>query len=297
MANTNRGSVSDRRARVEKVQREQQTRERRRLLIVLCAVVVIIAALVAGVVIGKRKADTAPVLGKQIVPAAVTGPSTPCPTTGKFDSSACTTLERKPTEVPNRSGIDGVVAYDTEGWPGDGKPHPGALDHDHVNGPVKYTLQPPVGGAHNPVWMNAGVYTEPVPTERAVHNVEHGAIWITYRPNLAAKQVDKLRAFVGNQSMIDEIGDNGNANRFMDLSPWKDNSLTSPIVLTAWGYQLRITSPDDPRMQKFVDTFRHNKTYSPEYGSPVDGVPVQTGGQPALYGSKFANPNGSVQGQ
>ena len=64
-------------------------------------------------------------------------------------------------------------------------------------------------------------------------------------------------------------------------------------MISSWGYQLRVTSPTDPRLQQFVDTFRHNKTYSPEYGSPVDGVPVQTGGQPAINGSSQPNPAGS----
>ena len=80
-----------------------------------------------------------------------------------------------------------------EGWPGDGKSHTGALQHQHVTGPVDYTITPPVGGPHNAVWMNAGVYTKPVPTERAVHNLEHGAVWITYDPDLAASKVAKLR--------------------------------------------------------------------------------------------------------
>ena len=68
----------------------------------------------------------------------------------------------------------------------------------------------------------------------------------------------------------------------------------SPIVISSWGYQLRVKSPTDPRLQQFVDTFRYNKTYSPEYGVPVDNVPVLTGGQPAINGSSKANPAGSV---
>jgi hypothetical protein len=142
--------------------------------------------------------------------------------------------------------------------------------------------------------MNAGVYTEPVPSERAVHNLEHGAVWITYRPSLPADQVAQLVDFFKKQSMIDEPSDQGRSNRFVDLSPWTDDSLPSPIVISAWGYQLRVTSPTDPRLQQFVDTFRHSKTYSPEYGSPVDGIPVQTGGQPAINGSSQPNPAGSA---
>jgi hypothetical protein len=85
--------------------------------------------------------------------------------------------------------------------------------------------------------------------------------------------------------MIPEPGDGGRSNRYMDLTPWADNTLPAPIVVSSWGYQLRVTSPTDPRIQQFIDTFRYSKTYTPEYGVPVDSVPVQTGGEPALSGS------------
>lgn len=221
--------------------------------------------------------------GSQIIPAGVHGK---------------TTVQAKPKPVPNKTGIKGVLAWDTQGWPGDGKSHPGALQHTHVPGPVKYVVTPPVGGPHNGIWMNAGVYTKPVPTERAVHSLEHGAVWITYRPSLPASQVRKLVAFVGRQSMVAEQEQTGSdANRYVDLSPWTSNALPSPIVISSWGHQLRVSSPSDPRLQKFVDTFRNNKTYTPEYGAQVDGIPVQTGGRPATDGSQKPNPAGAVPGQ
>jgi len=216
---------------------------------------------------------------RQILPAAVTGTST---------------VQTPPQRVTNPTSIKGVLAWNTAGYPGPGKPGSGTLTHDHVAGPVKYAVTPPVGGPHNATWMNAGVYTKPVPAERAVHNLEHGAVWITYRPNLPAAQVAQLVSFFEHQSMIPEASDGGRSNRYVDLTPWSDNSLPSPIVISSWGYQLRVTSPTDPRLQQFVDTFRNSRTYSPEFGSPADGIPVQTGGQPAINGSSQANPAGSV---
>ena len=238
-------------------------------------------------------------------PAASTAPSTSGSTNGQTNgqiiptaSSGATTTEAPATRVKNTSGISGVLAWDTTGWPGDGGSHPGALGHDHVTGPVTYSVLPPVGGAHNPVWMNAGVYTKPVPTERAVHNLEHGAVWITYNPNLSAADLTKLTAFVTRQTLIpepaSEVGVAGDSNRYLDLSPWATNSLPSPIVISSWGHQLRVTSPTDPRLQKFVDTFRDNQKYSPEFGAPVDGIPVQSGGRAALDGGTKPNPAGSA---
>ena len=37
--------------------------------------------------------------------------------------------------------------------------------------------------------MNCGIYDKPVPSERAVHNLEHGAIWITYQPSLPQSEM------------------------------------------------------------------------------------------------------------
>lgn len=270
-------------ARAQRALRSERSRRRATLWVTLgTAVIVIIAAVIAWQVIADRgngATDGSASGSGQIIPATPTGQPT---------------VEQTPKRVTNTTGVPGVLAWDTEGWPGDGQSHPGALDHDHVTGPVTYAVTPPVGGPHNATWMNAGVYTKPIPPERAVHNLEHGAVWITYDPDLPAAEVTQLTAFVTRQSMIGEseqaVGMAGQANRYIDLSPWPTNTLPSAIVLSSWGYQLRVTSPTDPRMQQFVDTFRHSQKYTPEYGSAVDGIPVQIGGRPAQDGGAVANP-------
>jgi hypothetical protein len=273
-----RDAESARRQRAAEIQREHTRRERRRLIVagvVVALVVVGIGLAVFQNLNHTKLSDTA----NQIVPAAVTGQ---------------TTVQPPPEKVSNPTDIQGVLAWNTAGYPAPGDATSGTIGHDHVTGPVTYAVTPPVGGPHNPIWMNAGVYTKPVPSERAVHNLEHGAVWITYRPNLRASDVSTLVDLFNKQSMISEPSDGGRSNRFVDLSPWTDTSLPSPIVISSWGYQLQVSSPTDPRLQQFIDTFRHSQTYSPEYGSPVDGVPVQTGGQPAINGSSKANPVGGV---
>ena len=213
----------------------------------------------------------------QILPQAVTG--------GPL-------LQKEPKAVtPPDVGIKGLLAWQTTGYREEITPE-GSLEHQHVKEQVDYAVIPPVGGPHNGIWMNAGVYTEPVPSERAVHDLEHGAVWITYRPGLPADQVAALTAFVEKQSMVEE--QNQQANRYVVMSPWADDTLPAPVVISSWGYQLRVETADDPRLQQFVDTFRYSEKYSPEYGSPVDGVPVLTGGRPATAGSKLPNPEGAV---
>jgi len=291
VASTNKQRIADQRQeKLARIRLEQRRRERRRWMLGSAIALVVVAVVAVGIVVLVTRPQTGSPTqagaAQQIVPSAATG---------------ATTVQLPVTTVPDASGIPGVLAWDTTGWPGDGAAHPGALEHQHVDGPVTYAVIPPVGGPHNGIWMNAGAYTEPIPSERAVHNMEHGAVWITYRPDLSASEVAALTAFVTKQSLIAETGETAsgatttNSNRYIDLSPWASAELPAPIVISAWGHQLRLTSATDPRMQKFVDTFRNSPTYSPEYGAAADGVPIQTGGRPASAGSSEPNPPGTVR--
>jgi hypothetical protein len=279
--------ASERRARLLELQRAQRAKERRRRLTIVGAVAFVVVVVAVVVVVTQTGSSSKPTsvlnISQEIIPSTPTGKET---------------VEQTPAQVPSTVPIKGLLSWSTVGWPGDGASHPGALEHAHVPGPVKYAVLPPVGGPHNATWMNAGVYTKPVPSERAVHNLEHGAVWITYNPDLPKAQIALLVAFVGRQSMIpeNEPSSPGQENRYVDLSPWATNSLPSPIVISSWGYQLRVNSPTDPRLQVFVDTFRHNAKYTPEFGAAVDGIPIETGGRPAAYGSKNPNPAGAVKG-
>jgi hypothetical protein len=181
-------------------------------------------------------------------------------------SSGNPITQPQPTRAPDTTGIPGVTAYVTTGWPesSDNGPASEALGHAHVPGPVIYAVNPPVGGDHNAAWMNCGVYSEPVPNERAVHNLEHGAVWITYQPTVSSSVLARLEAFQARQTVIGTTG-----SRYVDLTPYPGQS--SPIMITSWGHQLAVTSPSDPRLQQFVNTFRYSKTYTPEYGGECTG--------------------------
>ncbi|MEV5575889.1 DUF3105 domain-containing protein [Spirillospora sp. NPDC052269] len=113
-------------------------------------------------------------------------------------------------------------------------------NRDHVKTPVKYDTNPPIGGAHDPLWQNCGVYTSALRNENAVHSLEHGAVWITYRPDLPQDQVVKLSAKVG-------------ATAYTLLSPYP--GLDAPVVLSAWGKQLKVQSANDERVDEFLRAF------------------------------------------
>lgn len=135
------------------------------------------------------------------------------------------------------------------------------LERDHTDEPVAYEQDPPVGGPHNPAWQNCGVYSELIVDENAVHTLEHGAVWINYQPSLPAADIQKL------QTLTRQSG-------YRLLSP--DPELASPIVLSAWGYQLELEQVDDPRLTAFIEKYELNPQ-SPEPGAPCTGGIGQPG--------------------
>ena len=143
----------------------------------------------------------------------------------------------------------GASAAPTPGEPAGTKTYTG-LTRNHVDTPVDYPQTPPVGGNHNPVWQNCQYYDTSVPNERAVHSLEHGAVWITYSPDTSQADRDVLK----------KIADEGDHILISEY-----DGLRSPIVATAWGKQLLLQSVNDPELQQFVDFFQ-NGPQTPEPG-------------------------------
>ncbi|MBB5869161.1 hypothetical protein F4553_002540 [Allocatelliglobosispora scoriae] len=121
---------------------------------------------------------------------------------------------------------------------------------NHVTGPVAYANTPPIGGDHNPVWQNCmgDVYDGRIANENAVHSLEHGAVWITYEPGLAADQREVLASKVRGvpYTMMSRYPDQG-----------------SKISLQAWSWQLKVDDADDPRIDGFIRTLRINASQEP----------------------------------
>jgi hypothetical protein len=165
----------------------------------------------------------------------------------------------RPTWPERADAIEGIVNYH--------RTEPGRLTgYDHLDGPIEYAMAPPVAGPHNPRWQNCmgDVYAAPIANEHAVHSLEHGAVWITYRPGLPADQVRLLVATVRGESHL-------------MMSPYPGQE--SPISLQAWGYQLAVDRADDPRVDEFIDALRHNAAPEPN-ATCADGV--TSTGRPAM---------------
>ncbi|MEU6710575.1 DUF3105 domain-containing protein [Nonomuraea sp. NPDC046802] len=128
----------------------------------------------------------------------------------------------------------------------------------HVWTSVKYKETPPVGGEHNNYWQQCSTYDKPIHPEHAVHSLEHGAVWITYRPDLPKAQVDKLKEVTSSTGQQD----------YMLVSPFPN--LPAPVVASSWGHQLKLNSPDDPKLGAFIKRYQ-NGPDTPEAGATCGG--------------------------
>jgi hypothetical protein len=101
------------------------------------------------------------------------------------------------------------------------------------------------------------VYDAPIASEHAVHSLEHGAVWVTYRPNLPKDQVETLAAKVrGKEKML--------------MSPYE--GLDAPVSLQAWGYQLKVQDVNDDRIDEFIKTMRVHASIEGPNASCSTGV-------------------------
>lgn len=120
---------------------------------------------------------------------------------------------------------------------------------------VAYTKQPPMGGSHDYAWAacNGVIYPSAIRSENLVHSLEHGAVWIAYNPDLIkGADLDALSARVKSQ-------------QYTVMSPYP--GLDQPISLQSWGHQLKLSDPNDVRIDQFIQALRLNKFKIPEPGA------------------------------
>ncbi|MSQ42359.1 MAG: DUF3105 domain-containing protein [Dehalococcoidia bacterium] len=111
--------------------------------------------------------------------------------------------------------------------------------------------QPPAGGPHFASPLAPGVYDESQQDGFLIHSLEHGMIWISYRPDLLGP---------GDLQTLRKV-----AHAYSDdvvLSPRPANS--APVSLVSWGRRLTAAMPlQEQQLRDFVTT---NRNRSPEPG-------------------------------
>jgi Protein of unknown function (DUF3105) len=154
---------------------------------------------------------------------------------------------------PADEGIEGVEAFRVD-------------SNAHTEENLTYEPAPPTGGEHYPVPATCGFYeSDPPPDEMLVHDIEHGAVWIAYDPDLDDAQKSALSTLVAQQAKV-------------TATPYPD--LDAPLFVTAWARQLRLDSVDDTRLLQFIETYR-NSSNAPEPNAACQGIGTPTVASPA----------------
>ena len=151
--------------------------------------------------------------------------------------------------------------------------------------PGGYLTTPPTSGQHWNGWAQCGFYTNPVPDENIVHNMEHGNIIVSY--NLADQaQIDEL---------ADVFDDIGLTNSWGVARPYDPGTVDAEgnelfpegtIALTTWGVidkwnvrevddadNYRVIGVDKDRIERFFEAY--SGKLGPEF---PNGAPCTTGG-------------------
>lgn len=119
--------------------------------------------------------------------------------------------------------------------------------HVVVGTPVEYKTNPPTSGSHYAEPANWGVYQIAPDDRQLVHNLEHGGIWISYKPSIDADTKAKL----------EDIGRRNPGS--VVVSPREGNDAN--IAVVSWRRKITMDAFDRDRIEQFIS---HNINKAPE---------------------------------
>lgn len=120
-----------------------------------------------------------------------------------------------------------------------------------------YNSNPPTSGPHWAVPAKNGIYDEVLADEQIIHSMEHGYVWISYRPDDSGPQSSSATQSAGLRS--DEIKKLEAIVKDDDwkivLAPREAND--AKIALAAWGRLLKMDDLDEGKIKEFIKTYRN----------------------------------------
>ncbi len=122
---------------------------------------------------------------------------------------------------------------------------------------VTYGTKPPSSGNHYPIWAAYKTYAAPIPEGFFVHNLEHGAIVLTYNcaaagtPGSCASDVTAAQAMLDALPTDPECAPQGSAVRRRSLMT-PDPHLDVAFAASAWGWTLRAKCFDATAFEAFA---------------------------------------------
>ncbi len=102
-----------------------------------------------------------------------------------------------------------------------------------------YNSNPPTSGWHYAKPADERFYDKELPDEQLIHNLEHGDIWIAYKPDLSKEMTKQLKSFAGFMAIV---------------TPRVKND--TDIALVAWGrldkFNVENGKLDKQRIRDFI---------------------------------------------
>lgn len=126
---------------------------------------------------------------------------------------------------------------------------------DHTRDTVAYETTPPVSGAHAPTSPPCGKHGAPIEDELQVHMLEHGAVGIQYRPDVAIEDIRKI------EEIVDDFGS------YVFSAPYLE--METPIAVTSWARIMRLDALDEDAIRQYAERFR-DRGPEPDQTCPND---------------------------
>lgn len=151
-------------------------------------------------------------------------------------------------------GIVGIVALAKRSkapTPGETVPEQAENHIPEGSSHEPYSTNPPTSGPHYERTEVPGFYDEELQDELIIHNLEHGAIWMTYKPS----KVD--------QATIDRLKEIAKPyDTKMLLSPREKND--DPVAAVAWQHILRLQTLNDAAVEQINAFIKAYRNHGPE---------------------------------
>jgi len=106
-----------------------------------------------------------------------------------------------------------------------------------------YNSNPPSSGPHWASPAKNGFYDSALPDEQLIHNLEHGHVWIAYKPDVGEEIKNELKKIAEDEDWKVVVAS-------------RDKNETK-IACVAWGRVLKMDEPDFDKIRDFIKTYRN----------------------------------------
>ena len=168
-------------------------------------------------------------------------------------------------------GLVKWIAYRQAHLPGEVFPEV-SRDHIPLNDPKPrgYNSNPPTSGPHFSSPAKWGIYDYEVRDEIFIHNMEHGGVWISYKPGVPQGVVEDLKKIVGDINTKIVLGVRSKNDTDIAVVAW-----TRLLKFNLSGGVLSASQKGD--IENFVQSFvNKGPEFIPDMGGGIDPVRSQT---------------------